>query len=395
MQRRSHLARRSLQHGFTLTELMVALSGGMLITIAAFALARDTSRFYQAESRYAAAGVNSLLGFQRLRNDVARAGYLSTPNVLADRDVCGFDASTWPTAMRSLSSALITKGAGVAPDTLRIAGALTSPEEFPVSYVVAAGAGFQVSLASNSGALARNGLTLPELQRTFANGRILRIVDPTGLTFWGVISGVTAGSARDANGNVITPVTVSLAQSPGIALLGSGNVGGICQLVSSCTSCTANVVNIVEYRVRSLFGVPGFETLIPVDDRVELTREELDAAGAAIPGTLELVAEYAANFKIGVTATTAASFSTGLTTLAPDNANAGQFSQLTNAALGPQRLRSLRLQLGTRVRGSTGDRTGDAPDPGYRVAMPDGTFARVRTLQADVTLRNQAAVASW
>ncbi len=34
------------KRGFTLVELMVALSGGLFVTVVVFALARDASRFY-------------------------------------------------------------------------------------------------------------------------------------------------------------------------------------------------------------------------------------------------------------------------------------------------------------------------------------------------------------
>jgi Tfp pilus assembly protein PilW len=46
------------KRGFTLVELMVALSGGLFISLAVFALARDSGRFYQRESRIANATVS-------------------------------------------------------------------------------------------------------------------------------------------------------------------------------------------------------------------------------------------------------------------------------------------------------------------------------------------------
>ena len=49
-------ARRSA-NGFTLVELMVALTGGLFVSLAVFALARDSGRFYQREARIANATI--------------------------------------------------------------------------------------------------------------------------------------------------------------------------------------------------------------------------------------------------------------------------------------------------------------------------------------------------
>jgi Tfp pilus assembly protein PilW len=70
--------------GFTLVELMVALSGGLFLSAVVFALSRDTTRFYQQETRVASATLAGLVGFERLKSDIQRAGYLSTPNIQTD-----------------------------------------------------------------------------------------------------------------------------------------------------------------------------------------------------------------------------------------------------------------------------------------------------------------------
>ena len=75
--------------GFTLVELMVALTGGLFISLAVFALSRDSGRFYQSETRLANATVGGMLGFERLRTDIARAGFLISPNAVRDPRLCG------------------------------------------------------------------------------------------------------------------------------------------------------------------------------------------------------------------------------------------------------------------------------------------------------------------
>jgi Tfp pilus assembly protein PilW len=94
--------------GFTLVELMVAMTGGLFLSIVVFALSRDASRFYQRESRVANATLAGLSGFERLSSDVARAGHLSTPNINNDPDVCNKPQATWPAMLQSLRAIVIT-----------------------------------------------------------------------------------------------------------------------------------------------------------------------------------------------------------------------------------------------------------------------------------------------
>ncbi len=375
---------------------MVALTGGLLISVATFTLARDTSRFYSNESRFSAAGVNTILGFQRLKNDLLRAGYLSSPALTQEvRNtalVCNYDSATWPDSLKNLRSVLITKGASAAaPDTVRISGSFSSTEQYPIRTIEVSGSETRIYLQANSGALARTGSDQASLNRVFATGRFLRLQDPSGRTQWSIIASVTAGGARDSDGNVTNPPYITLASTPALVLSSSGGDPTGCALRPDSPETLVNVVNVVEYRVASLYGVTGFSTLIPANDRTELVREEFDAAGNAIPGSLELIAEYAVAFKLGVTATSTVGENAGLVTYEPTDANSAKYVSLTDPTLGTQRLRGLRVLLGTRVRGSTGDREGNG-DPGFRVAMPDGTYARVRTLQTDIALRNQARV---
>src|SRR5215831_8019287 len=95
--------------GFTLIELMVAVTAGLFVAIAAFALARQGSRFFQQEARVANAQFSATLGFDRLRADIARAGFLTTANVQRDPFRCGSTA-TWPSpSMPSLGSIRIAQ----------------------------------------------------------------------------------------------------------------------------------------------------------------------------------------------------------------------------------------------------------------------------------------------
>ena len=110
------------ERGFTLVELMVALTGGLFLSIVVFALARDGQRFYQRESRVASATLAGMAGFERLRADIARAGFLTTPNINLDPRVCSrpSPATAWPTMLNTLRSIIIDPAPTPLPESLEI-----------------------------------------------------------------------------------------------------------------------------------------------------------------------------------------------------------------------------------------------------------------------------------
>jgi hypothetical protein len=112
----------------------------------------------------------------------------------------------------------------------------------------------------------------------------------------------------------------------------------------------------------------------------------------------ELVAEYAVDFRVGVGAVSSAP-SSEPTLVQLDEGDSGFQTYTTTPSAGgtPQRLRSLRVRLSVRSR--EGDRDERSFAGGlYRVGLgANGAapFARVRTLQADVMLNNNANVQTW
>src|SRR6266536_2587712 len=176
--------------GFTLIELMVAVTAGLFVAIAAFALARQGSRFFQQEARVSNAQFSATLGFDRLRADIARAGFLTTSNIQRDPFFCG-NATLLPIGMASLAAIRIAQATPpdaqdsinlLAPDQLTLSGSYSCAETFPVRTVVEEDGKYNVYLQANSGALARTdnggeGGTLPQI---FKAGRVLRILDAGG-----------------------------------------------------------------------------------------------------------------------------------------------------------------------------------------------------------------------
>jgi hypothetical protein len=153
-----------------------------------------------------------------------------------------------------------------------------------------------------------------------------------------------------------------------------------------------SAINLVRYEIRSMTGVKAYEQLfkasglgtIPWETgRAELVRVEVDKDGSEVASTQEIVAEYAVNLQFTVwRATDARTPAPIVTAGAIDNTYA--FTQL---------MRGIHVTLNVRSREP--DRETDvwgAPAGSlYRIplgAKKTAPYARVRTLQSDVALRN-------
>ena len=101
--------RRGHRRGFTLVELMVAVTGGLFVSLAVFAISRQTGRFYTRETRVTDATLASMVGFERIKADLGRAGFLSSPNITVDPNLCGSPAA-YPYMLRRLSPLRILPG---------------------------------------------------------------------------------------------------------------------------------------------------------------------------------------------------------------------------------------------------------------------------------------------
>lgn len=416
-------AQRRRSRGFTLTELMVAITGGLFVAVAVFALARDGSRFYQRESRVANATFANFSGFQRLRTDLARASYMASPNLRADGRLCGnVNSGTWPTLLQNLAGIRITRRGSpvnadltannLNPDQVLISGSFSSADQFPIRAVQLGGNNTIFYLQTDTEEIARLGYytaganQAQVLTDVFGAGRGLRFVDKSGDHYYGTITGVVAGAQPQ----------VLIAGQPAIPI----QQGATCGVTSLETGGLINVINFVQYDVRNLNTNSNFgganasyaplyaaATSVPFDaNRTELVRVELDTQGQPIAGTEEVAAEYAVDLKFGITV--AQGFLNGtdpnLLHLPFDSGQIATWAGITTGVTppqGPQKVRSVRARLSVRSREP--DRLGDVVAgagvaPGlYRFALTvNGTtqFARVRTIQADVALHNHSGV-SW
>jgi hypothetical protein len=405
-------APRALQgeRGFTLVELMVALSGGLFLSIVVFALARDASRFYQREGRITTATLAAMIGFERLKSDIERAGYLSTPNIQRDPNLATTIDSGTPAGLFSLAGARIYPDTpslsanasfqlnpSLSPDEVVLSGSYTATDEFPIAD---ASSGQNIYLQVYTPAMARLGYLNPTntpaqqltlLQNVFGAtpGRILRVKDQAGRLYFGQIAAVTAG----------TQPSVTLLTAFPVRSSGSGTAG----LRGYEVGSSANVVNIIRYRVMDLQNAAAGAAWKPLFDaskgapgeasRTELVRDELDSAGNTIAGTTDIVAEYAVDLGFSILGQLAPGGAGAAPTLTQAEAGSSTFKQFYAAnAQGdsPELVRSVHVRLSVRSREA--DRETGIPGGFYRFQVESKMWARVRTFQADVALPNQAGV---
>ena len=432
-QRRAARTPRSVRRrsqAFTLVEILVALTAGVMVSLAAFGLSRNATNFFQHEARISTAQLAVTLGINRISADLQRAGFLSSPNARMDPSVCGQGLWGSVPGLSSLAGVTILAGNtpgtsqigqnALNPDALVIGGSLDSSEVFTVQCVVQGTGGapaLQLQAASFDNAMARvvqslSGGTLADrLNAMFAHGRIVQIFDPaTGNRYFGVLG---AAPAVTVVGDV---ATVQLASTPSIPV----RPGSACGMIAPPTCGGGLLVSVItraRYDIRSLVGATGspYAGLVTAPagvaaitgdaGRMELVRVELDAANAEIASTLELVAEYAVDMRFGITVASRIqndNYNPPHTTYGIGDANLYPIADdpAAGPTATPQRIRAVQLRLAARTRAP--DRSTDLPtgNDGRRLHfLVDGAlappYARVRTGYTNVALVNQGGFALW
>jgi prepilin-type N-terminal cleavage/methylation domain-containing protein len=415
---------RRRRGGFTLIELMVAMSAGLAVAAGAFLLARNASLFFQSEARLTNAQFASMVGMTRLTSDVRRASYKSSPNAKRDPNVCGY-TSTWPSALKDLSGIRIVEGGSKAdhpgdhtlsstnnlnPDALYLTGLMNSTEHFSVALMQAAGTGGYDIYLNLDGAYWRTKLATQSGSNIFDNifvvGGMLRLVDQEGRATYGVISGVDESGTKPR-------ITVS-----GTPKLAKRETQKTCGCTGLCLGSLVNSISTIKYDLRKvdttlytryagMFPKANVNGSKPTQfkgevepDRTELVRVALDVDGKEINDTLEVVAEYAVDLKFGATRTdlsTNVNQTPNLTRLAIGDKKVYEKNASINNGGSPEYTTAVQVRLSTRA--PVADRIVGLPttDDGGLLRFSLGTdvgYARMRTLVSDVFLSNQAGV-SW
>lgn len=419
-----HSGSRAGERGFTLVEVLVAVTAGLMVSAAAFILARNATQFFQNEARISSAQLSAMMGIERLLSDLDRAAYLSTPNILNQNQIpktC-IGPGTPPKGLENLSALFIEEGGSINgtnplpqsvandmnPDRITIGGSFDNNDVFPVNLIqIGASGGYTIFLSKYSHSMTRAQAAGQKISNIFKTGRFIRLVDPQGIfEYYAEITGTDEQQ-----------LSVSTAPSPympqsadsGCGLGNSFHVGFV-----------ANPVTRIRYDIRSLKNNAAYNAIVkPVNPEVtgdnqrsELVRVELQANGDEIADTIELVSEYTVDLKFGLTAFTANTAApTSLTTGACQSALGGTqyacpipmpadvYTQLSGPlgnGASPELIRSVQVRLVTRSRAPDRETDlGTGPDGRkyrFRIDLPGfpaPKFTRLRTVYAEKYLRNQ------
>jgi hypothetical protein len=432
----------------------MALSAGVLVSLATFLLSKNATLLFQHEARISAAQLSLTIGLNRLTADIQRASFLSSMNPKLDPRVC--KDSSWAGGMNGLAGITIAQHSqgtwptpqsvanGIQPDQIWIGGSLDTDDMFEVQSV-------QSGTGSAPLLVFRTAVTEPATMRALANlapgvnlqsslqcnffqppspctltkGRYAQIYDPIrDFHYYGLIKTLIVDGSNNVSVQLDTTINVPLKANTycGVA---SYNTPGVRWLMS--------VVSQVTYDIRSIAGAAPYTALVSTSlntpagaqadmagitgdsGRTELVRVELDpVSGLEVPSTLEVISEYAVDLRFGITSqthmTTGNVFMPTMTTIPIANPTSG-----TVYSTPPESIRSVQVRLATRARAPDrvspmpavpttdgrllhfGGLALGCPPPGSApvAGMTTECYARVRTAYANVTLPNQGGFWQW
>lgn len=203
------------QQGFTLLEMMVALTAGALVVAAVFTLGGASSRHFQEQQRIGTTQRSVRMAMDRVRRDIARAGYLSVSDTRSpDVRVCTQPASRQVQAIwyendgaNAAIASIYGSINGVSADRLRLTGNFTTAEAYLVRSISEDGT--QVFLQTDWLGFRRSFVTdgavnTTHFQSVFSPGNVLHLETPDGNHFFVDI----VGSVVNGTGTMAT-VTVS------------------------------------------------------------------------------------------------------------------------------------------------------------------------------------------
>ncbi|MEZ4409466.1 MAG: prepilin-type N-terminal cleavage/methylation domain-containing protein [Polyangiales bacterium] len=404
--RRRHAAP---QAGYTLVELMIAVLITSIVVGSLYSVSKQATETFNQQQRTAEMQLRLRFAMEQLRADIARAGFMSTPNSFSDPRVCPKPTTLYQAVEVSRPAPRIplpSENRFVNPVTLRLTGNYASVDEYSVAGIT----GGTIVLQNQTPQWARI-TSAAQFNRIFLGGaggrRLLRITSPNGQSqFVQVIGGVyqTASSAA----------LPQLLVTPPPVLVGDGSsgssAGAACGITGLGTGSTVAPISMVEYAIDNisttlpeLYSTDALEAAAKTD----LVRREFNLlpGPVEIPGSARVVGEYAVDLDVALaidvgnplgSATGMVSMRTIPFSDTTITQVVGSLSTVGTGTARPERLRSMIVRLSIRDR---------QQDPAFPwVARPASTYpltrfrvfddrlgsARVRTLTTEVAVPNVA-----
>ncbi len=346
--------------GFTLIEITVALVAGLIVAMGIVGLSHEATQTFNEETRNSSAEAAMRTAVDRLRADIARAGYMSTGNILSDPMIAhapGFTnlqnlknvgmngikelaalqlidgGSTLDPQVAILSAAQLPTP--LAPDVLLIGGNMTCAEQFDVQMInPPTGTCQEIDLSPVSPAIYRvmtEGITSPlasgcsgpgtcgQLENVFApvtggGGSaqfMVRLLDDTGHTQYLATCPTGPITGFRGTGTAAYPyVMIDSVNTPILTAVDTQGRGGVSGLAAG--KAWINPVQIVRWELTSAaseaLSQPQFAAISNIvqsgqidPNKYDLMRSYVDVFGNVIKATSEIVAEYAVDLDFAFT----------------------------------------------------------------------------------------------
>ncbi len=289
--------RRTRRAGFTLIEMMVALTIGAMVIATVYTIGASAARHFQEQQRVSQLQLSVRLALDRIRRDVARAGFHGTMDSQTD-PTCGP-----PPAVRIRGLSVTEPGPtadlagmpGFVPgqgqsDVLDISGNFRTGD----TYLVREWSGARLELQtmwqgyrrSFSADPSSNTIDVPLVQATFAPGTPLLVRGGGGARIWATSGGANANAVgTNATINTTLGFPADCSRVPGME--------GWCQ-----NGCTVAPVSVVRYEI--VTAPPALQPRIPLatGPNTVLMRTEINPNGGAVIDGPTPVLEYAVHFDI-------------------------------------------------------------------------------------------------
>jgi prepilin-type N-terminal cleavage/methylation domain-containing protein len=418
--RRKRARKVSARAGFTLVELMVALGVGSLAIGSIYAIGSTTTRQFYAQQQIANAQTSLRSALDQVKRDIARGGYLTTPNVnvvnfkpdqTCDAPAIALNAP--PDAPLAAFSRfandvpMVAAGAGAnnaidptgtnrangftADDIVLFANYETS-DAYPGITLTDPANPTTIALSQSWHAVQRDftdwsqvvGLAQPAFDMTafrqaFAVGRLVRIQTSGRLRHFALVTGVTAPV-----GGVSDP---TITFNPAVPA----------NCVAAVAEGTVAPVSKIRYHVLNATGAEAQRFANTTGDVGQLVREEVqpDAYPNLLAGTVpRVILDYVVSFNLSF-AMTAETVSG-----AADNYAPGVYINTPGTVNGsPQRIRAVQIDLAVRTPEQdatlTWTQAGCAGMACFQVFPTTGALgrrgaARVRRMRTEVFVPNVA-----
>lgn len=364
--------RAAKRRGFTMIELMIAMTTGLFVISAAYYISRTSSRMFREQLRRSETQMSLRSAMEMIRRDVSRAGFSSVRGTAELPGCAGSALGNVGAGLQNVSPVNVG-GAFVLPDPsvasrqmLFISGNLTTGDQFPVIVQTPQPDG-SINLDPTSDAFLRNFVHpapatpnfmpgrfedafLPNPATPGAGGRMISYQDlQTRRIFLRAIGGITAPTAVPAAG--MTAPSVQFTPNLPFGVAGGGCLQPRAALVAP--------VATYRYAIESTTTDPELELAANSTDanvgamlggdvqRFALVRREIDMTTvgtpnpAPIPGTARIVLDFldpVAGFRVEALWNN----TPGNDALTPQLALSTNPTQVT---VPPETIRSLRIQL--------------------------------------------------